>query len=247
MRYFYDCEFIEDGRTIELVSIGIVAGDGREYYAVNGNVQWERVARSENSWLRENVWKHLPTTGVGQLSLNRYNPDVKDRWKIAQEVRTFLLGDTSDGQVPLIELWADYPAYDHVVLCQLWGRMTDLPEGIPMRTNGIVQLAEELGISEKSFPKQDPATSHHALYDAKHNKLVFDSIHPEAFRQRYFLDQGIQPPPLDGQLEVNSFSAGRRGEEGNPSISLMTTGKTYGGRAVSDLPHVFPESLGDTP
>ena len=35
MRYFYDCEFIEDGRTIDLVSIGVVAEDGREYYAVS--------------------------------------------------------------------------------------------------------------------------------------------------------------------------------------------------------------------
>ena len=34
-RYFYDCEFIEDGRTIELVSIGVVAQDGREFYAVS--------------------------------------------------------------------------------------------------------------------------------------------------------------------------------------------------------------------
>lgn len=30
MRYFLDCEFIEDGRTIDLISIGIVAEDGRE-------------------------------------------------------------------------------------------------------------------------------------------------------------------------------------------------------------------------
>ena len=29
MRYFYDTEFIEDGRTIELISIGVAAEDGR--------------------------------------------------------------------------------------------------------------------------------------------------------------------------------------------------------------------------
>src|SRR4051812_11038169 len=34
MKYFYDTEFLEDGQTIELISIGIVAEDGREYYAV---------------------------------------------------------------------------------------------------------------------------------------------------------------------------------------------------------------------
>ena len=35
MRYFYDTEFIEDGQTIELVSIGIVGENGSEYYAVS--------------------------------------------------------------------------------------------------------------------------------------------------------------------------------------------------------------------
>jgi hypothetical protein len=29
MKYYYDTEFIEDGRTIDLISIGIVAEDGR--------------------------------------------------------------------------------------------------------------------------------------------------------------------------------------------------------------------------
>ena len=34
-RYFYDCEFIEDGRVIDLVSIGVVDEYGREFYAVS--------------------------------------------------------------------------------------------------------------------------------------------------------------------------------------------------------------------
>lgn len=45
MRYFYDCEFIEDGRTIELVSIGVVCEDGREFYAVSTEFDPERAAR----------------------------------------------------------------------------------------------------------------------------------------------------------------------------------------------------------
>jgi hypothetical protein len=35
MRYWLDTEFIEDGHTIDLISIGIVAEDGRELYAEN--------------------------------------------------------------------------------------------------------------------------------------------------------------------------------------------------------------------
>lgn len=205
-RYFYDCEFIEDGRTIELVSIGIVAEDGREYYAVNANVHWERLGRPEFAWLRENVWKHLPTTGPGQLSLNRYSQDVKEKWKIAQEVRSFMLREASSEPLPSVELWGEYPAYDHVVLCQLWGRMIDLPKGIPMRTNCIVQYAESMGVKEHQFPKQDPDTLHHALYDARHSMRVFQMLHPQPFR------------PI------------------NPVVSAMTRDNTYNGRRVTDLP-----------
>ena len=33
MRIWFDTEFIEDGRTIDLLSIGMVRDDGLEYYA----------------------------------------------------------------------------------------------------------------------------------------------------------------------------------------------------------------------
>ena len=42
MRFFYDCEFIEDGTTIDLVSIGVVGEDGREFYAVSTEFDPER-------------------------------------------------------------------------------------------------------------------------------------------------------------------------------------------------------------
>ena len=35
MRIFYDTEFLDDGKTIDLISIGMVAEDGRELYAVS--------------------------------------------------------------------------------------------------------------------------------------------------------------------------------------------------------------------
>ena len=51
MRYFYDCEFIEDGTTIELVSIGMVGEDGREFYAVSTEFDPERAGK----WVRANL------------------------------------------------------------------------------------------------------------------------------------------------------------------------------------------------
>ena len=39
MRYFYDTEFIDNGRIIDLISIGVAAEDGREFYAVSAERQ----------------------------------------------------------------------------------------------------------------------------------------------------------------------------------------------------------------
>ena len=49
MKYFLDTEFIEDGKTIDLISIGIVAEDGREYYAINSECDFPKA----NDWIKE--------------------------------------------------------------------------------------------------------------------------------------------------------------------------------------------------
>src|SRR5262249_42772503 len=57
VRYFYDTEFIDNGRTIELISIGVAAEDGREYYAISTEFNPERAG----SWVRRNVLPKLPS------------------------------------------------------------------------------------------------------------------------------------------------------------------------------------------
>ena len=166
MKYFYDTEFLEDGRTIDLISIGIVAEDGREYYAVAADAPWDRIAA--HPWLRDNVVPSLPVLPMadGRLRFSPKHPHgqaVKLRADIADEVCDFLLADGSP------ELWADYGAYDHVVLCQLWGRMIDLPAGLPMWTHDLRQLVEECGNIE--VPEQEEGV-HNALADARHVRVV---------------------------------------------------------------------------
>lgn len=175
MRYFYDTEFLEDGRTIDLISIGIVAEDGREYYAVNSDMDHDRIAR--DNWLCENVVPHLPIRGgkptksFGSTkwlwSLDTTSTLVKPKWVIANEVREFLLAE------PDPELWADYGAYDHVALAQLWGRMVSLPKGLPMFTRDLQQEWHRHGKPE--LPVQ-PDGEHDALADAHHLKACFEHL-----------------------------------------------------------------------
>ncbi len=152
MRYFYDTEFIEDGRTIELVSIGIVAEDGREYYAVSTDFDSSRA----NAWVRDNVLDKLPSPS---------SPVWRSRTTIRDEVLEFL---TAGRGRP--ELWAWVGAYDHVVLAQLWGDMTGLPREIPRYTRELRQYWEMAGSPDLPVL---PADSHDALVDARHNLAKF--------------------------------------------------------------------------
>lgn len=156
----YDTEFLDDGSTIEFISIGIVREDGSEYYAVNADMPTKRVY--EHKWLKENVWPHLPIQWNGTyptMYLDTHSALVKPKWVIANEVREFLL---ADGQVP--ELWAYCGAYDHVVLAQLFGPMNALPKGIPFWTHDLNHVLERVPgfvLSEIGEEK------HNALVDAR--------------------------------------------------------------------------------
>jgi hypothetical protein len=138
--YAYDTEFLEDGETIALISIGIVADDGREYYAVNRDAPWKRIKKHD--WLVANVVPSLPKLyGDARLHYARRGP----------------LGSGNP------ELWAYYGAYDHVALCQLWGRMIDLPDGIPMFTRDLQQEITRLDAE----PPEQTGGQHNALDDAR--------------------------------------------------------------------------------
>jgi hypothetical protein len=141
MRLWFDTEFIEDGRVIDLLSIGVVREDGAEYYAEVAETDRSRA----NAFVHEHVIPHL--TGP-----------VKPRRVIAQEIRDFA------GPSP--EFWGDYAAYDWVALCQLYGSMASLPEGWPWYSRDLRQWVDDLGLSTADLP-QTAAPEHHALADAR--------------------------------------------------------------------------------
>lgn len=163
MKIFYDTEFLEDGKTIGLISIGMVAEDGRELYRIVDDENLITVA-IEHEWLSEHVIPHLPIRRGGNAFDWDWDdehsdwPDVRRRHGVAADVRAFIQ------ETPDAELWAWYGAYDHVALAQLFGRMIDLPDGVPMWTNDLKQLVHTLG--NPKLPKQEGGL-HNALADAR--------------------------------------------------------------------------------
>lgn len=165
-RYALDTEFLEDGQTIDLISIGIVAEDGREYYAVDAGMPIHRIRRHD--WLMKNVVPFLPMRERPLVYKNTTvlvpdvdDPRVKPRRQIAQEVLEFLAAGEHEP-----ELWAFFGAYDHVVYAQLWGPMADLPSGLPMRTRDIADALDTFDGWDRR-PQQDRETAHDALEDAR--------------------------------------------------------------------------------
>jgi hypothetical protein len=172
VRFFYDTEFLEDGRTIDLISIGIVGEDGSEYYAVNRRAPWGRIRK--NPWLMENVWPHLPRyQGDARMfygdKLDYHSGLFRTPIQIRDGVEMFLLGP-KDSPVRDVELWAWYSAYDHVALAQLWGRMGQIPRGVPWWTNDLQQLAGGRDL-EQLVPRS--GGEHHALADARWNRQAY--------------------------------------------------------------------------
>ena len=163
MRYWYDTEFYEDGSTIDLISFGMVAEDGRELYLENAGFNWYRVPKDH--WLWENVYPHL-TFEDKHLA---YRPSIADR------IRQFV---TLNGTEFNNQLWGYYSAYDHVVLAQLFGRMVDMPEGVPWFTMDVKQYLTQLQQRtwvKLELPKQT-STEHHALADAKWTKEAWEYL-----------------------------------------------------------------------
>ncbi len=55
MNYWIDTEFIQGRYTIDLISVGLVAEDGREFYAESREVDWTK----SNEWILQTVRSQL--------------------------------------------------------------------------------------------------------------------------------------------------------------------------------------------
>lgn len=169
-RYWYDCEFIEDGRTIDLISIGIVAEDGREYYAQSQ--EFNRGKASE--WVKANVFPHLKECSTNQ-AIHELGQCIFPNcaWRLRKQIAQEISGFCNPEQYGNPELWGYYSAYDHVAFCQLFGTMMDLPKGYPMYTRDIKQWCDALG--NPQLPEQGKG-EHNALADARWNKQAWEFL-----------------------------------------------------------------------
>ncbi len=193
MTYWYDTEFIEDGKTIDLISIGMVGEDGRELYLQNHACQFWKA----NQWVVDNVFPFLVDLHViqggeeglrvhpqGQLFLPDWTPGRVSKetcWRAPVEIAISLKDFCDREKYGKPEFWGYYSAYDHVALCQLFGTMMDLPKGWPMYTRDIKQWCDALG--NPQLPEQGKS-EHHALADARWNRKAWLFLRERAENKR---------------------------------------------------------------
>ncbi len=150
MKIWFDTEFIEDGKTIDLLSIGMVREDGKTLYLENLSADVGKASE----WVKENVLAHLDYARHGVA-----------REEIGPKVRDFV------GEKP--EFWADYASYDWVALCQLYGTMMDLPKGWPMFCMDVQQL-RGMQRHQGEIPVPESSRPHNALADAWECKAKYE-------------------------------------------------------------------------
>lgn len=174
MKYFFDTEFIEDGKTIDMISIGIVNESGdRTLYLQNSECAFERAG----DWVWRNVFPHLihfdmrgrrgcrNRENVGDSGLSRTSITTCGEecfWATHREIKEIVLKFCDPDKHGKPEFWGYYSDYDWVIFCQLFGTMMQLPKGFPMYCRDLKQL-----LDEKGNPRFQNNSPHNALDDAK--------------------------------------------------------------------------------
>jgi hypothetical protein len=168
MRYFIDTEFAERPCSIDLISIAIIAEDGREFYAESADFRDDMA----NEWVRENVLPQLwhrnsNKPGADFVGLGGYGGCFVTNHTIGRMIRCFVGNDKP-------EFWGHYCDYDWVVFCWLFGSMSDLPKGWPMYCRDLKQLCDSLGNPDLPKSEGSERGEHHALADARWIKQTFN-------------------------------------------------------------------------
>ncbi len=220
MNYFLDTEFIEGKQdktflgfkygetkpTIDLISIGIVSEDNREYYAISKDFNLKEAWNRE--WIRENVLKpvelelfkihckanigHKNIEGKGDYRAFKWMLETygKTNKQIAKEIEEF-----TDKVSPLenVQFHGYYSSYDWVAFCWLFNKMIELPKGYNWvcrdlkqeqdRIQANVDVLKENNITYKfngnlKEHKNYPKKNneHNALADARWNKELYEFL-----------------------------------------------------------------------
>ena len=95
MKYWIDTEFIERPYTIDLISVGLVAEDGREFYAESSEVNWTKASE----WTLHTVRPQLDGSGMvrKKLATQFVGSSMRTRSQFSGDIFPLTTGSRSVG------------------------------------------------------------------------------------------------------------------------------------------------------
>lgn len=164
MRVFFDTEFTGLHHDTTLMSIGMVAEDGRTFYAELTDYDESQL----DDWLR----KHVVANFTGEGRTNSLN--------LGKRIEKFLEPYES------VEMWSDCLAYDWVLFNKIWGHAFNIPKKVYYIPFDLSTLLKVRGFdpdtNREAFAGfEEDQTKHNALHDAQVIKACYDKLTtPEA-------------------------------------------------------------------
>ena len=176
MRVFFDTEFTGLHQDTTLISLGMVAEDGREFYAEFTDYDQGRV----NDWIRENVIAHLQWGGEGtDMAIKTFNRGL--RWEY-HGTRAGVVKYLTDwlAKYDYVRMWSDVLAYDWMLFCELFGGALNLPRNVYYIPFDLATLLADQDIDpdidREAFANMGSQYKHHALHDARVIRACFAII-----------------------------------------------------------------------
>ena len=169
MKVFFDTEFTGLHQDTTLISIGLIAENGKTFYGQFSDYDREQV----DGWIKENVIGNLPATPQ-ELYATADMVFYGCREQVASGLKTWL------SQFDEVEMWSDCLSYDWVLFNQLFGHAFDIPDNVYYIPFDICTLFKIKGvdpdINREEFAEMK-GVKHNAMHDAKvihacYNKLV---------------------------------------------------------------------------
>lgn len=174
MRIFFDSEFTQLRQDSTLISIGLVADNGKEFYAELNDFNPILV----NAWIYDNVIEKLKFrdkdelfTKLGSVTFMKGNTR-----QVREELQAWLQ------QFDRVELWSDVHHYDVVLLFNLLGTTAfDIPQNIYYIPFDIASVFKAYGLDpdierEAFIDKPIEGEKHNSLYDSKVIQACYDKL-----------------------------------------------------------------------
>ena len=176
MKIYLDTEFMENGETVKPLSIAMLAETGQSIYMVISDAPREEA----NEFVQTMV---LPYIDIPPFDI--IEPIQNSTYIASEGVQTYVRCPKQDAGTILKnwvakithqpEFWAWFATYDWLIICQLYGHMTDIPRPWPMYVNDLRTNPNSI-LTPFEEPNLD-IPPHHALHDVHALKNRWEATH----------------------------------------------------------------------